>query len=194
MGRHRTLPLTPPRSRWRRGCGWKRLLGRRRGAVGGLVGAVAVFSDLSRVKELEHERRRAERLASMEAIASGMVSLCEALLYAYGAGLDVEAVLDTIGDTPCIRINALAPKGVTIYVKAEAFNPGGSVKDRIGLAIDPISGEDLQDLAAKIFATPKDFVEKVKDALVVFLQPAQIDFPGPEVVLGLLRGCTVVKS
>ena len=37
---------------------------------------------------------------------------------------------------------------------------------RIGLAIDPISGEDLQELAAKIFATPKDFVEKVKDALV----------------------------
>jgi PAS domain S-box-containing protein len=38
-----------------------------------LVGAVAVFSDLSRLKELERERRRAERLASMEAIASGMV-------------------------------------------------------------------------------------------------------------------------
>ncbi|MGH7410925.1 MAG: ATP-binding protein [Candidatus Methylomirabilis sp.] len=40
---------------------------------GALVGAVAVFSDLSRVKELERERRRAERLASMEAMASGMV-------------------------------------------------------------------------------------------------------------------------
>jgi tripartite-type tricarboxylate transporter receptor subunit TctC len=37
---------------------------------------------------------------------------------------------------------------------------------RIGLAIDPISGADLQDLAAKIFATPKDFVEKTKEALV----------------------------
>jgi PAS domain S-box-containing protein len=44
-----------------------------RSPQGTLVGAVAVFSDLSRVKELEHERRRAERLASMEAIASGMV-------------------------------------------------------------------------------------------------------------------------
>ncbi len=44
-----------------------------RSPQGALVGAVAVFSDLSRVKELEHERRRAERLASMEAIASGMV-------------------------------------------------------------------------------------------------------------------------
>lgn len=44
-----------------------------RGPQGALAGAVAVFSDLSRLKELEHERRRAERLASMEAIASGMV-------------------------------------------------------------------------------------------------------------------------
>jgi len=44
-----------------------------RSPQGALVGAVAVFSDLSRVKELEHERRRAERLASVEAIASGMV-------------------------------------------------------------------------------------------------------------------------
>ena len=44
-----------------------------RSPQGALVGAVAVFSDLSRVKELEHERRRSERLASMEAIASGMV-------------------------------------------------------------------------------------------------------------------------
>ena len=44
-----------------------------RSPQGALMGAVAVFSDLSRVKELEHERRRAERLASMEAIASGMV-------------------------------------------------------------------------------------------------------------------------
>jgi PAS domain S-box-containing protein len=37
------------------------------------VGAVAVFTDLSRLKELESERRRAERLASLEAIASGLV-------------------------------------------------------------------------------------------------------------------------
>jgi PAS domain S-box-containing protein len=44
-----------------------------RNPQGGVVGAVAVFSDLSRLKELEHERRRTERLASIEAIASGMV-------------------------------------------------------------------------------------------------------------------------
>jgi len=43
------------------------------GPRGQPLGAVAVISDLSRVKELEHERRRAERLASIEAIASGLV-------------------------------------------------------------------------------------------------------------------------
>ena len=43
------------------------------GPQGVPLGAVAVFSDLSRLKELEQEKRRAERLASLEAIASGMV-------------------------------------------------------------------------------------------------------------------------
>ena len=46
-----------------------------------------------------------------------------------------DSVLDTIGDTPIIRINKLAPEGVELYVKAEAFNPGGSVKDRLARGI-----------------------------------------------------------
>jgi cysteine synthase A len=45
------------------------------------------------------------------------------------------SVLDTIGDTPAIRVNTLAPQGVEIYVKAEFFNPAGSVKDRLALSI-----------------------------------------------------------
>jgi cysteine synthase A len=44
-------------------------------------------------------------------------------------------ILDTIGHTPVVRINRLAPKGVTLYVKLEAFNPLGSVKDRLALGI-----------------------------------------------------------
>lgn len=44
-------------------------------------------------------------------------------------------ILETIGDTPVIRINKLAPKGVEMYVKVEAFNPAGSVKDRLALGI-----------------------------------------------------------
>jgi cysteine synthase A len=41
----------------------------------------------------------------------------------------------TIGRTPVVRINRLAPPNVTMYVKVEAFNPGGSVKDRLALGI-----------------------------------------------------------
>lgn len=44
-------------------------------------------------------------------------------------------ILETIGNTPVIRINKLAPEGVDMYVKVEAFNPMGSVKDRLALGI-----------------------------------------------------------
>lgn len=46
-----------------------------------------------------------------------------------------DSILDTIGNTPIIRIHRLAPKHVELYVKVEAFNPAGSVKDRLALAI-----------------------------------------------------------
>ena len=46
-----------------------------------------------------------------------------------------ESILDTVGDTPAVRINRIAPDNVTIYVKFEAFNPAGSVKDRLALNI-----------------------------------------------------------
>jgi len=52
-----------------------------------------------------------------------------------GRGRLFDSVLDTIGDTPCIRVNNLAPKGVRLYVKAEAFNPASSVKDRLAVNI-----------------------------------------------------------
>ena len=44
-------------------------------------------------------------------------------------------ILGTIGRTPVVRINKLAPKGVNLYVKIEAFNPLGSVKDRLALGV-----------------------------------------------------------
>ncbi|KQR13241.1 MULTISPECIES: cysteine synthase A [Xanthomonas] len=44
-------------------------------------------------------------------------------------------ILDTIGRTPVVKLHRLAPDNVTLYVKVEAFNPGGSVKDRLALAI-----------------------------------------------------------
>jgi cysteine synthase A len=44
-------------------------------------------------------------------------------------------ILQTIGDTPIIRIRRLAPDGVEMYVKVEAFNPMSSVKDRLALGV-----------------------------------------------------------
>lgn len=52
-----------------------------------------------------------------------------------GRGRLFASVLDTVGDTPCIRINNLGPSHATIYVKAEFFNPAASVKDRLALNI-----------------------------------------------------------
>ena len=52
-----------------------------------------------------------------------------------GRGRRYDSIVDTIGDTPCVRINALAPEGVTLYVKAEFFNPAASVKDRLAISI-----------------------------------------------------------
>jgi cysteine synthase len=52
-----------------------------------------------------------------------------------GRGRLFDNVMDTIGDTPCIRINTLAPEHVHLYVKAEFFNPVGSVKDRLAVSI-----------------------------------------------------------
>lgn len=52
-----------------------------------------------------------------------------------GCGRLYESVVDTIGNTPCIRVNNLAPDHVRLYVKAEFFNPAGSVKDRLAISI-----------------------------------------------------------
>ncbi len=52
-----------------------------------------------------------------------------------GRGKRYDSILDTVGDTPTVRINRIAPDHVTAYVKFEAFNPAGSVKDRLALNI-----------------------------------------------------------
>lgn len=45
------------------------------------------------------------------------------------------SILETIGNTPVVRINRLAPAGANVFVKVEAFNPLGSVKDRLALGV-----------------------------------------------------------
>ena len=45
-----------------------------------------------------------------------------------------DSILDTIGNTPIIKINKLSPEGINVYVKVEGFNPMGSVKDRMAVS------------------------------------------------------------
>lgn len=45
------------------------------------------------------------------------------------------SILETVGNTPVVKINRLAPDGVNLFVKVEAFNPLGSVKDRLALGV-----------------------------------------------------------
>lgn len=44
-------------------------------------------------------------------------------------------ILETIGNTPIVKLNKIGPQGVNVYVKIEAFNPMGSVKDRLALNV-----------------------------------------------------------
>ena len=46
-----------------------------------------------------------------------------------------DSILDTIGRTPVVRLHRIGPAHVTLYAKVESFNPGGSVKDRLAIAI-----------------------------------------------------------
>ena len=46
-----------------------------------------------------------------------------------------ESILETIGDTPIVKLHRIAPARTTLYAKVESFNPGGSVKDRLAIAV-----------------------------------------------------------
>src|SRR3974390_1514522 len=56
-------------------------------------------------------------------------------------GRRYQNILETVGHTPVVRINRLAPAGVNLFVKVEAFNPLGSVKDRLALGVIEAAGK-----------------------------------------------------
>ncbi len=59
-----------------------------------------------------------------------------------GRGRRYDSILDTVGDTPVIRLNRIAPEHVNVFVKFEAANPAGSVKDRLALNIIEAAEKD----------------------------------------------------
>jgi cysteine synthase A len=62
-----------------------------------------------------------------------------------------DSILDTIGRTPVVKLHRIAPAHVSLYAKVESFNPGGSVKDRLALAI-------VLDAEAKGLLKPGDTI------------------------------------
>ena len=62
-----------------------------------------------------------------------------------------DSILDTSGHTPVVKLQRIAPEHVTLYAKVESFNPGGSVKDRLALAI-------VLDAEAKGLLKPGDTI------------------------------------
>ncbi|CAN4278161.1 cysteine synthase A [Pseudoxanthomonas sp. LjRoot125] len=62
-----------------------------------------------------------------------------------------DSILDTVGRTPVVKLHRIAPEHVTLYAKVESFNPGGSVKDRLALAI-------ILDAEAKGLLKPGDTI------------------------------------
>ncbi len=66
-----------------------------------------------------------------------------------------DSIIETIGSTPIVRLNRMAPAGTTVYVKVESFNPMASVKDRLAWAIiaDAEKSGDLKPGQTVIEAT-----------------------------------------
>jgi cystathionine beta-synthase len=120
-----------------------------------------------------------------------------------------EHILETLGDTPLVKLRRYHPDGALLAAKIESFNPGGSVKDRIGLAmieageragllapggtiVEPTSGNTGVGLAMaavlrgyKMICTAADKIPKEKVALLeafgveVVLCPANVEADDP---------------
>src|SRR6186997_2116245 len=123
-----------------------------------------------------------------------------------------DSILGTIGNTPVVRINRLAPKDAEIYVKCEAFNPMSSVKDRLAIAmiedaerrgtlkpgqtvVEPTSGNTGIALAMVCAAKGYPFVAVMADSFSVERRQVMRAF-GAKVILtpAAERGTGMVKK
>lgn len=88
-----------------------------------------------------HQRLREDQLVCFDAFPSAATEriiflAAERRKYGRGSmGRKYQNINETVGNTPVVRINRLAPQSVNLFVKIEAFNPLGSVKDRLALGV-----------------------------------------------------------
>ena len=85
-------------------------------------------------------------------------------------------ILQTIGNTPMVRINKLNPnKNVTIYAKVEGFNPSGSIKDRIALAMIQQAEKDGRVTKGKTILEPTSGNTGVALAMIGVLKGYEVE-------------------
>ena len=73
------------------------------------------------------------KLAKLSTTASSSQMIVDNIMNDGRPAQRVSSVLETIGKTPMVKLNRMAPPNINVYVKCEAFNPMGSVKDRLAL-------------------------------------------------------------
>ena len=95
-------------------------------------------------------------------------------------------ILETIGDTPLVRLNRVVPEGAAeVLLKLEWFNPGGSVKDRIGYSMIVEAEKRGEVLTGVLYVAPDkpDFFEMLNmDAAPLATLPQSRIRPAPDVL------------
>ena len=86
-------------------------------------------------------------------------------------------ILQTIGDTPIIKLNRIGPDHVELYVKVEAFNPLASVKDRLAYAIikDARDSGELQPGQTVGLREPREGIEQAEGARIELVHDVGAD-------------------
>ena len=87
--------------------------------------------------EIEREMRNPRFIENSASLSQNRISYTKPLSRGRGEHRRkaIANILETMGNTPVVKINRLAPLDVNLFVKIEAFNPLGSVKDRLALGV-----------------------------------------------------------
>jgi cysteine synthase A len=97
-----------------------------------------------------------------------------------------QSILDTIGNTPIVKLNHIAPDNMEMYVKVESFNPAASVKDRLAFAI-------INDAEQKGLLKPGDTVVEATSGNTGIALAMVCAAKGYEFVATMAESCWVLR-
>ena len=89
-----------------------------------------------------------------------------------------QSILETIGNTPTVRVSSLAPEGIDLFVRLEAFNPLGSVKDRLAMGVIEAAERD-GSLRPALFAELSEAIDAEEMETAASTPSFRFDAPGP---------------